>query len=133
MLKMKKYWHHLLQADVISFSVTRNCQKIQKFDENSSYWQRNSSHLLNNLGNFNEILGKMGLMIALTVTKNQGFTLSLEDTFFEKPQGDEGSGVQINPKSPKAKNYLSMKYVSKACILCLHCLSIFVFDLTTTP
>ena len=27
-------------------------------------------------------------MIILKVTKNQGFTLSLEDTFFEKPQGE---------------------------------------------
>ena len=26
-------------------------------------------------------------MIMLKVTKNQGFSLSLEDTFFEKPQG----------------------------------------------
>ena len=26
-------------------------------------------------------------MIILKVTRNQGFTLSLEDTFFEKPQG----------------------------------------------
>ena len=31
--------------------------------------------------------GKMCLMIILKVTKNQGFTLSLEDTFFKKPQG----------------------------------------------
>ena len=31
--------------------------------------------------------GKMCLMIILKATKNQGFTLSLEDTFFEKPQG----------------------------------------------
>ena len=30
--------------------------------------------------------GKMYLMIILTVSKNQGFTLSLEDTFFKKPQ-----------------------------------------------
>ena len=29
---------------------------------------------------------KMGLMIKLKVTKNQGFTLSLEDKFLEKPQ-----------------------------------------------
>ena len=28
--------------------------------------------------------GKMQLMIILKVTKNQGFTLSLEDTFFGK-------------------------------------------------
>ena len=34
---------------------------------------------------------KMFLMIILKVTKNQGFVLSLEDTFFEKPQGAGGS------------------------------------------
>ena len=27
-------------------------------------------------------------MITLKVTKKQSFTLSLEDTFFEKPQGE---------------------------------------------
>ena len=32
--------------------------------------------------------GKMCLMIILKVTKNQGFTLCLEDTIFEKPQGE---------------------------------------------
>ena len=31
--------------------------------------------------------GKMCVMIILKVRKNQGFTLSLEDIFFEKPQG----------------------------------------------
>ena len=31
--------------------------------------------------------GKMCFKIILKVTKNQGSTLSLEDTFFEKPQG----------------------------------------------
>ena len=30
---------------------------------------------------------KMCLMIILKVTKNQGFAISLEDIFFEKPQG----------------------------------------------
>ena len=30
--------------------------------------------------------GKMCPMIILKVTENQAFTLSLEDTFFEKPQ-----------------------------------------------
>ena len=29
--------------------------------------------------------GKMSFEIILKVTKNQGFTLSLEDTFFKKP------------------------------------------------
>ena len=31
--------------------------------------------------------GKISLMIILKVTKNQGFSLSLGDIFFEKPQG----------------------------------------------
>ena len=34
--------------------------------------------------------GKMCLMIILKVTKDQGFTFSLEDTFFEKLQGGGG-------------------------------------------
>ena len=33
-----------------------------------------------------KFLGKMYLMIILKVTKSQGFSLSLEDTLFEKPQ-----------------------------------------------
>ena len=36
-------------------------------------------------------------MIILKVTKDQDFALSLEDTFFEKPQGE---GVKL--KSPSA-------------------------------
>ena len=39
--------------------------------------------------------GKMWLMITLKVTKNQGFTLSLEDTFFETPEE-----VQIDTPQP---------------------------------
>ena len=37
--------------------------------------------------------GKMCFEIILKVTKNQGFTLTLEDTFFEKPQGGGDGGV----------------------------------------
>ena len=33
------------------------------------------------------LLRKMRLMIILKVKERQGFTFSLEDTFFEKPQG----------------------------------------------
>ena len=40
--------------------------------------------------------GKMCLKIILKVTKKQGFSLSLEDTLFEKPQG----GGQIDPPQP---------------------------------
>ena len=32
---------------------------------------------------------KMWLMIILKVTRTKGFTLSLEETFFKKPQGDQ--------------------------------------------
>ena len=39
-------------------------------------------------------------MIMLEVTKKQSFTLSLEDTFLEKPQGEEGRGCQIDPPLP---------------------------------
>ena len=39
--------------------------------------------------------GKMWLMTILKVTKNQGFTLSLEDVFLEKLQG-----VDNPPHSP---------------------------------
>ena len=35
--------------------------------------------------------GKLCLIIMLKVTKNQGVILSLEDAFFEKPQGGRGS------------------------------------------
>ena len=35
--------------------------------------------------------GEMWLMTILKVPKNQGFTLSLEDTFLEKPQGGSNS------------------------------------------
>ena len=40
--------------------------------------------------------GKMCLKVKLKVTKNQGFSLSLEDTLFEKPLG----GCQIDPLPP---------------------------------
>ena len=32
---------------------------------------------------------KVCLKVILKITKNQGFTLSLEDTLFEKPQGGQ--------------------------------------------
>ena len=42
-----------------------------------------------------QFLGKMLLMIILEVTKNQGFILPLEDTFFEKRQG--GGEIDLPP------------------------------------
>ena len=50
-----------------------------------------------------KISGKTSLNIILKVTKKQGFTLSLGDTFSKKPQdgGEGGEGVQL-PPSPSA-------------------------------
>ena len=62
---------------------------------------------------FNEnsmkFLGKMCLKIILKVTKNQGFTFSLKDTFFEKPQG----GGQFDPSPPAISelNQLNLLYL----------------------
>ena len=42
-----------------------------------------------NRGNSMEFSGKMCFYIILKVTKNQVSTLSLEDTFFEKPHGGQ--------------------------------------------
>ena len=47
--------------------------------------------------------GKMCIMIILKVTKNpQDFTLSLEDTFFKKPQGVGGVKLTLPPPPPAA-------------------------------
>ena len=46
--------------------------------------------------------GKMCLKIMLKVTKNQGFSLSLEDALFQKPQG----GVKLIPPLPPAVLWL---------------------------
>ena len=50
--------------------------------------------------------GKMCFKIILKVTKNQCFTLSLEDRFFEKPQGE---GVQFE-RELVAAMYKKVKY-----------------------
>ena len=42
-----------------------------------------------NRGNSTKFSGKMCFYIILKVTKNQVSTLSLEDTFFEKPHGGQ--------------------------------------------
>ena len=39
---------------------------------------------------------KMWLMVILKVTKNQGSTLSLEYTFFEKPLGEAMKNFSVN-------------------------------------
>ena len=47
-------------------------------------------------------------MIILKVTKNQGFTFSLDDTFFEKPKGGAGGrGVNLTPSRFRVKQPIS--------------------------
>ena len=54
--------------------------------------------------------GKMCLMIILKVTKNCGFTLSLEDTIFEKPQGGGGQFDKKERMQKKKQNFFSFGY-----------------------
>ena len=49
--------------------------------------------LLNNMMNFNEISWKI-VIYDIKVTKNQGFTLSLENIILEKPQGSGNLPLQ---------------------------------------
>ena len=59
--------------------------------------------------------GKIWLMIILKVAKNQGFILSLEDTFFKKPQDGSNwtpSLFSVNQKSKfnPRKNYTAIEF-----------------------
>ena len=75
MLKVKKFWHHLLYANVICLFVTRWCQKIQKIDEN--WWKlanfdREFLHIFwTTWGKSMKFSGKMYLKIILKVTKTK--------------------------------------------------------------
>ena len=75
-MKVKKCWKYknadiMLKTDVISFFVTRKCQKIHKMDENidreilHNFWT--------NWGIPFRFSGKMLNMIILKVTKKTGF------------------------------------------------------------
>ena len=75
---MKKCWHHLLYADVINFFVTRKCQKIQKMAKIINIDGENFHIFWMTWRILMKFSGKMWRMIILKVTKNQGFTLSLE-------------------------------------------------------
>ena len=99
-------------ADVICYKLTplvslqqRNVKKsknLMKIDENSEYWQRSSSYLLNDLKNFNKIFRKDATYDNIKSRKQQDFTLSLEDTLFEKSQGGgqfEASRFRVKVRS----------------------------------
>ena len=53
-------------------------------------------------------------MISLKVTKNQGFTLCLEDTIFEKPQGRGETGVKLStPPSSAVVGLIFIELISE--------------------
>ena len=95
MSKVKKCWHHLQQAEIISFFVTRKCQKNPENQWKSMKIATVNREIIHNFwttwGVSIKFSWKMWIMIILKVTKKQGLTLSLEDTFFAKRQGGSNS------------------------------------------
>ena len=64
--------------------------------------------------------GKMCFKIILILTKNQGFTFSLENTFCEKPPGWWGGGSNCPPPLPPA--ILGLKVMKNALYFALKAL-----------
>ena len=58
--------------------------KIRKVDKNCYYWWRKLSDLLNDMIISKKCSEKMSLITLLKVKKNHGYTLSLENTIYEK-------------------------------------------------
>ena len=59
---------------------------MSKIQKNAKIDDLSKIDLLNDMMNFNEIFRKI-VIYDIKVTKNQGFTLSLEHIILEKPQG----------------------------------------------
>ena len=53
-----------------------------------------------------KFLGRMCLKTILKVTKNQGFNLSVEDSFFKKPLGGGGGKIAPPPPAVLGLNYI---------------------------
>ena len=65
--------------------------------------------------------GKLLLWIILKATKSHGFTLSLEDTFFEKPQEGRKKGSPYSPAVLRLTYIYSIRSLEKATnFFCLH-------------
>ena len=77
-------WRHLFLCNKVMSKNPNNQGKLMKI----ANIDREILHILwTTWGISMKFSGKMWLMIILKVTKNQGFIVSLEDTFFEKPHG----------------------------------------------
>ena len=86
----------LLYADVISFFVTSKCQKIRKLMKIVNPDEENLHIFWTTCGVSLKCSGKMWIITILEVTKNQCYTISLEDTFLNTPQ----EGVKLTPPPP---------------------------------
>ena len=84
MLKRKKCDNIICYKLTTLVSLYKEMPKIQKIDENSCYWQRKSSYLLNNLRNFNAIFRKGTTYGNIKSHKKTGFHPLLRRYIFGK-------------------------------------------------
>ena len=77
-----------MYANVIIFFPTRKCQKVQQLMKKGNVQRINLHTFSTSWESSMKFSGKMWLMIILKVTKNQGFTLSLQQNhIFGKTTG----------------------------------------------
>ena len=86
-------WRHSFICN-ISLEMSKN---KKKFNENSYYWRRKSSYLLNELSNFNYIFRKDEAYDNINIIL-VSLSLSLGYSFLEKPQG--GVNLTLPPSLP---------------------------------
>ena len=84
MLKRKKCYNIIYYKLTTLVFLYKEMPKIQKIDENSCYWQRKSSYLLNNLRNFNAIFRKGTTYGNIKSHKKTGFHPLLRRYIFGK-------------------------------------------------
>ena len=84
LLNANKARGFFLHVGVISFFVTKKCQKIRKIDENSLYWRRKYLHVLNDLKNFSEIFRRNVTCHNIKVHKKAELHQVSERCIFEK-------------------------------------------------
>ena len=114
MLKRKKCYNIIYYKLTTLVSLYKEMPKIQKIDENSCYWQRKSSYLLNNLRNFNAIFRKGTTYGNIKSHKKTGFHPLLRRYIF----GKTTIGAQLPPVScPYLTFWRSISYFQVSCYL----------------
>ena len=111
-------------ADIICCKLTslvslyqgnvKKSKKLIKIDENRTTW-----------GVSMKFSGKLWLLIILKVTKNQCFTLSLEETFFKKPQRGSNWHDLFPPNDRILPSFLSL--LSLVCLIYIFPCQIYIF------